>query len=767
MGRSSFIKIIPTQILFEECMKHTAKLFFVLFAFVSIGFAQTEDKSLLTLNRIFNSADFSSDRFGPARFIEEGKFYTTLEASKETLGGRDIVKYETVSGKREVMVSAKLLIPEGETKPISISNYSWSANKKWLLIFTNTARVWRLNTRGEYYALNLSNSKLRKIGAFAKPSKLMFAKISPDEQKAAYVYENNIYAENLEDGKVTQLTFDGSRTIINGTFDWVYEEELDLRDGFRWSPDSKQIAYWQLDASGVNEFYMINNTDSLYSKVIPVQYPKVGTTNSASKVGAVNIDNAKTVWMSVPGDPRNNYIARMDWAASSEEIVIQHLNRLQNQNEVMLGNSKTGEVKTIFTESDSAWIDIHDELMWLNEGKELTWISERDGWRHLYIISRDGKSVKLITPGKYDVIDLQLIDEKSGYAYFIASPDNATQKYLYRVKLNGKGKLEKLTHEEFSGTNGYQISEGANFAIHNYSSANTTPISQLIKLPEHTTIRKVVENRKLSENVAALKKLPTEFFRIDIEEGVTLDGWIMKPFNFDPSKKYPVLFLVYTEPAGQTVLDRWSGDFLWHTMLTQQGYIVMSVDNRGTPAPRGRDWRKSIYKKIGILNSSDQARAVKALLQKFAFLDAERVGIWGWSGGGSATLNAMFRYPDLYKMGMAVAPVGHEKLYDTIYQERYMGLISVNPGVYEEGSPVTYAKNLKGNLLLVHGTGDDNVHYQGSELVINELIKHNKQFTMMAYPNRSHGIYEGEGTTLHLFTLLTRYLNENLPVGAK
>lgn len=770
MGGCPFAKIILTQILFEEFMKHTVKTFLaVLFVFILTytGFAQKEDKSILTLNKIFNSADFSSERFGPARFIEEGKFYTTLEASKETPGGSDIIKYETETGKREILVSAKLFIYEGQSKPLAINNYIWSQNRNYLLVFTNTARVWRYNTRGDYYVLNLKTNKLQKIGAFANPSRLMFAKISPDERKAAYVYENNIYVENLSDSKVTQLTFDGSRTIINGTFDWVYEEELNLRDGFRWSPDSKSIAYWQLDASGVNEFFMINNTDSLYSKVIPVQYPKVGTTNSSSKVGVVTVEEAKTVWIKIQGDPRNNYIARMDWAESSDEIVLQQLNRKQNRNSVVLGNAKTGEATTIFVEEDSAWIDIHDELFWLNKGKEFTWISERDGWRHLYIISRDGKNSKLITLGKYDVIDLQLVDEKSGYAYFIASPDNATQKYLYRVKLDGKGKLEKLTPKEFVGTNTYQISGGGNYAIHTYSSANSIPISQLIKLPEHKLIKKVVENKTLSENIDQIKKLPTEFLQVDIGEGVMLDGWIMKPYNFDSAKKYPVLFLVYTEPAGQTVLDRWSGDFLWHTMLAQQGYIVMSVDNRGTPAPRGRDWRKSIYKKIGILNPSDQALAVKALLQKYTFLDADRVGVWGWSGGGSATLNAMFRYPDLYKMGMSVAPVGHQKLYDTIYQERYMGLITENPETYDEGSPVTVAKNLKGNLLIVHGTGDDNVHYQGAELVINELIKHNKHFTMMGYPNRSHGIYEGEGTTMHLYTLLTRYLNENLPAGAK
>jgi len=730
--------------------------------------AQTEDKSLLSVDRIFNSRDFMGEFAGQTRWIDNGKFYTTLEVSKDVSGGRDIVKYETESGKKEIMVSAKLLIPEGKTKPLGISNYIWSPNRNFLMIYTNTARVWRQNTKGDYWVLDLKTNKLHKLGGDAKPSTLMFAKFSPDENKVGYVKEHNVYAESLSDGRITQLTFDGSTTIINGTFDWVYEEELDLRDGFRWSPDSKSIAYWQLDASGVKDFLLINDTDSLYSFIKPVQYPKVGTTNSACKVGVVNADGGETVWMKVPGDPRNNYIARMDWAESSNEIVLQHLNRKQNQNDVMLGNSKTGEVKTILTETDAAWIDINDDLNWLKNGKEFTWVSERDGWRHIYLISGDGKKIKLLTPGNYDVIDVQSINEENGWIYFMASPDNAAQRYLYRVSMNGKGKLERITPKEFNGSNSYQISDGVNYAIHSYSNFDTPSISNLISLPDHKVIRKLVENKQLKEKITLLERLPTEFFKIDIGNGVMLDGWMMKPYNFDPTKKYPVLFSVYTEPAGQTVVDRWGGSgYLWHLMFAQEGYIIMSVDNRGTPAPRGREWRKAIYKKIGILNSADQADAVKALLQKYSFMDADRIGVWGWSGGGSATLNAMFRYPDIYKTGMAVAPVGHEKLYDTIYQERYMGLINENPEVYEDGSPVNVAKNLKGNLLIVHGTGDDNVHYQGTELVINELVKNNKPFTMMAYPNRTHGIYEGPGTTLHLYNLLTRYLHTNLPAGAK
>jgi len=739
----------------------------VLFLFIYNSFhAQTELKQVLSVDLIFNSGYFMGEFTGQSRWIDNGKFYTTLESSKETTGGRDIVKYETETGKKEVLVTAKLLIPEGQSKPLAISNYIWSPNKNYLMIYTNTARVWRQNTRGDYWVLNLKTNKLHKLGGDAKPSTLMFAKFSPDEKKVAYVGENNVYVENLSDGNIIQLTRDGSTTIINGTFDWVYEEELDLRDGFRWSPDSKSIAYWQLDASGVGVFNLINNTDSIYSKIIPVQYPKVGTTNSAAKVGVVNAEGGKTIWMNLQGDPRNNYIARMDWADNSAEIVIQYLNRKQNKNEVMLGDVKTGDVKTILTETDNAWVDIHDDLNWVNNGKEFTWVSERDGWRHIYLVSRDGEKINNLTAGNYDVINVQSIDEKSGWIYFMASPDNAAQRYLYRVSLKGNGKAERITPVEFNGSNNYQISEGGNYAWHSYSSFDNPSTTNLVKLPEHTVIKKVVENKTLKEKINALKRLPTEFFKVDIGSGVVLDGWMMKPYNFDPAKKYPVLFYVYTEPAGQTVVDRWGGSqYLWHLMFTQQGYIVISIDNRGTPAPKGRGWRKSIYKKIGILNSADQAAAVKSLQQKYSFIDADRIGVWGWSGGGSATLNAMFRYPDLYKTGMAVAAVGHEKLYDTIYQERYMGLLNENPEIYDEGSPVTHAKNLKGNLLIVHGTGDDNVHYQGAELVINELVKNNKPFTMMAYPNRSHGIYESAGTTLHLYNLLTNYLYANLPAG--
>ncbi|MGH7599826.1 MAG: S9 family peptidase [bacterium] len=726
--------------------------------------AQQPDSTLLTLERIFSSREFTGDRFGPARWLDNGAGYTTLEPSQDIKDSTDIIRYDTATGRREILVSAKRLIPPGASTALAIKNYEWSPDRQRLLIFTNTQRVWRQNTRGDYWVVDLKTWQMQKLGGDAKPSTLMFAKFSPDGRSVGYVRENNINVEDLSNKKITPLTNDGSRTIINGTFDWVYEEEFGLRDGFRWSPDGKSIAYWQLDASGVRDFLMINNTDSLYSFVIPVQYPKAGTTNSACRAGVVSVSGGATKWFEVPGDPRNNYIARMDWAANSEEIVLQHVNRLQNTNAVMLGNARTGAVHTIITEKDSAWVDVGDDLYWLDEGKQFTWVSERDGWRHVYLISRDGTNVRLMTPGTYDVESIECLDEKSGWLYFTASPDNPTQRYLFRTRLDGKGNAERMTPRDLLGTNSYNISPDATWAFHTYSNIDLPPATVLVQLPQHVAVRELAGNKALRAKARSFKKKPSEFFRVNIGGGVELDGWMIKPYDFDPKKRYPVLFHVYGEPAGQTVLDRWGGrNKLWHLMLAQQGYVVISVDNRGTPAPRGRAWRKIVYRQIGILASQDQA-AVCRVIRRWPFVDSTRIGIWGWSGGGSMTLNMLFRYPDLYHTGMSVAPVADQRYYDTIYQERYMGLPNDNSAGFKNGSPITFAHQLKGNLLLVHGTGDDNVHYQNAEALINALVRENKPFTMMAYPNRSHGISEGRNTQRHLYELLTRYLHGHLPI---
>jgi len=750
------------------------QLFFLICISATLTYSQDSDKGLLTLDRIFNSYEFYPEFYGPVKWLADGTGFTTVEYSSVVPGGQDLVKFDPAKEQSDVLISASELIPEGQANPIEIDDYRWSEDGNKLLVFTNTARVWRVNTRGDYWLFDIKSRKLKQIGSFAEPSMLMFAKFSPDGSRVAYVVKNDIYVEELTSGLVTRLTYDGSKTVINGNFDWVYEEEFIIYDGFRWSPDGKSIAYWQLDASGVREFYLINNTDSLYPRIITIPYPKVGETLSACRVGVVPATGGETVWMKTPGDPRNNYIPRMEWAGNSDAIAFMYVNRMQNKNEVMLGDRLTGEVRTILSETDEAWLDISltdgfppgDIMKWMAGGNYFTWISERSGWRHMYMVSRDGKEIRPITSGNFDLMSVAAMDEKNGILYFIASPDNPTQRFLYRVKIDGKEKPELLTPVN-NGYHEYNVSPDAKWALHTWSDFETPETVELINLPKHKTIRTLSSNDSLKETIKDLKKLPVEFFRVDIGDGVKLDGWMMKPYNFDESKKYPVLFYVYGEPWSQTVLDQFTSlQYLWYLMLTQKGYIVISVDNRGTPAPRGREWRKCVYKQIGVLAPSEQAKAARKI-SEWKFIDDDRLAIWGWSGGGSMTLNALLQYPEIFNTGIAVASVPDLALYDVIYQERYMQTPKTNPDGYKQGSPITYAENLKGNLLIIHGTGDDNVHYQGVEKLINEFIKYNKQFTMMAYPNRSHGIYEGEGTYLHLYTLMTRYLLEHLPSGGK
>jgi dipeptidyl-peptidase-4 len=703
------------------------------------------------------------------RFIEKGAAYAVLEKPAKSDHGRDIVRYDTKTGTRSILVSAEQLTPPGAKTPLAIEDYSWSADMKRLLVFTNSQRVWRQNTRGDYWLFDLDGKKLSKLGGNAKPSTLMFAKFSPDGKRVGYVRENNLYLEQLADHKVKQLTSDGSERIINGTFDWVYEEELDLRDGWRWSPDGRHIAYWQLDTKRVKEFPLVNDTAGVYPTVTRLQYPKAGETNSAARVGVVKDEGGPTTWLKIPGDPRNHYLARMEWAANSDEVVIQRLNRLQNANDVMLASARTGDVRTIFVERDSAWVNVYEnDLNWLGEGKRFTWLSERDGWRHLYVITRDGDAVRRVTSGAFDVIQLEAVDTEHGYAYYSASPENATQRYLYRISLHSDSpRPERLTPMDQTGTHTYVIAPNQEWAVHTYSSFADPPRVELVHLPDHTVTRTLVDNAALRAKLQKLSRGAQEFFKVDIGHGLELDAYMMRPPHFDPAHRYPVLFHVYGEPAAQTVADTWRQQFyLWHLMLTQRGYLIMSVENRGTPSPRGRDWRKVIYRKLGLIAPAEQAAAAQALAKR-PYVDPERIAIWGWSGGGSNSLNAIFRFPDVYKAAMAVAPVTDWRYYDTIYTERYMGLPQDNADDYRRGSPITFATQLKGKLLVVHGTGDDNVHYQNTEALINALVAANKPFTVMSYPNRSHGIYEGANTTRHLFELLARFLNENVPPGPK
>ncbi|MEZ4775198.1 MAG: S9 family peptidase [Bacteroidia bacterium] len=741
-----------------------ARVFIFLLFLPLFSSGQQADPALLTLERIFTNREFSSESFGPSKWLEEGKYFTTLEPSAGKSGGTDIVSYNSKTGNRSVLVPAEWLIPSVGKGPLEIQNYFWSADRARLLLFTNTRKVWRDHTRGDYWVLDMASRKLSQLGKNAQPSTLMFAKFSPDGSRVGYVRENNLYVEELSSGKITALTTDGSRTLINGTFDWAYEEELALQDGFRWSPDGLHIAFWQLDASGIHDFYMINNTDSLYPFIYAMPYPKVGQQNSAAKVGVVSADGGNILWMPVEGDPRNHYLARMDWI-SQHEILLQQLNRKQNQNRVMIGDITSGRIRNLFVEKDSAWVDLMDELIWAEKGKSFLWLSERDGWRHVWLVSlRDG-NLQCLTPADYDVEKIVGVDAKTKWFYYTASPENPNQRYLFRTPLSGTGIAEGLSPSSQPGCHAYDISPDGNWAIHTWSAMGEPPMTELVSLPDHRTVNVWVTNATLRQKLDELKKGDLDYFRVRTRNGEDLDGYYIRPPDFDPAKKYPVLFYVYGEPWGQTAKDIWGGNrYLWHLMLSQMGYVVMTVDNRGTPSLRGRDWRKVVYGQIGILASDDQADAAREI-GKWEWVDAERMGIWGWSGGGSMTLNMMFRYPGLYNTGMSVAPVADQRLYDCIYQERYMGLLDENAEGYRLGSPVTFAQYLQGNLLLVHGTGDDNVHYQNAEILINELIRHNRPFDMMAYPNRTHSINEGSGTSTHLYGLLTRYLTSHIEPG--
>jgi len=721
------------------------------------------DRSLLTVERIFDSNEFEGESRGPFRWLDDSSAYTALEDSPETKGGKDIVQYDPSTGAREVLVPARRLVPDGQSSPLTISDHCWSKDRRKLLIFTNTRRVWRTNSRGDYWVLHLDDGTLKKLGGDAKPSTLMFAKFSPDGRYVAYLRDRNIYVQNLRTLRVRRLTHDRSETIVNGTGDWVYEEEFGLRDGFQWSPDGRYIAYWQFNTSGVPSYCLVNNTDSLYPDITTFPYPKAGQKNSACRVGVVSASGGSTRWLRPSDDPRNHYIPRMGWTADSRSVILQQLNRLQNTSDIIMAGARTGAGRTVLRETDDAWVEVCDSLTWLDDGKSFTWLSERDGWQHLYRVSRADGQVTLLTPGPSDVIRLERIDEKGGWAYYMASPDNPTQRHLYRVSLDGSGRAERITPQDQPGTHSYHISPDCTWAIHTYSSFDVPPVVELVSLPDHRGVHALSDNSELRNKLAVLKRCPTEFFRIDIGDGVLLDAWCMKPPDFDPARRYPLLFHVYGEPAGQTVLDRWGGEnYLWHLMLAQRGCIVVSVDNRGTPAPRGRPWRKCIYRQVGILASADQAAAARAIIVRQPYIDPNRVGVWGWSGGGSMTLNAIFRYPDLYRTAIAIAFISDQRFYDTIYQERYMGLPDDNADGYKNGSPITFAHQLKGNLLLIHGTGDDNCHYQNCEVLIDELIKHKKQFSMMSYPNRTHSIREGENTRLHLYEFMTCYLEENL-----
>lgn len=745
------------------------KLTFTLFSFsllvVPVAFAQqNNDPSLLTLDRIYASNEFRQERQAPIQWIENGNAYITVDYSAD---GNELIRWESATQTKSVFVPKALLQANG--KSIEIESFSLSEDGSKVLIFTNSSRVWRSNTKGDFWVYDRSTGKLSQLGKQFEPSSLMFAKFDPDNQFVAYVQDFNLYRENFSSGKIDQLTSDGTGKIINGTFDWAYEEEFGKRDGFAWSPLGDWISYWQIDASEIGTFYMINNTDSVYSKPIPLQYPKVGQTPAGAKIGLINPTTKQHLWLPIPGSETENYLPGMQWV-NSDLLLIQQMNRKQNQLVVWTYQPSSKDLKKVYTETEKTWVDLgypdisangwgNNDLKIVDSGKAFLRMTENGDWRHIVKVNLESGAIQPITADSFDVASFGGLSAES--VYFIASPENPTQRYLFSKKIDGQGEKQRITPATFSGVNTYDIAPNGKFAIHTHQSTREVLTVRLIKLPSHEPLKILVANRNYISKRSSLALPKVEFTEVTTSEGVTLDARIVYPVDFDPDKKYPVLFHVYGEPWGATAVDTEVG--LFDVMLAQKGYFIIDMDNRGTPTLKGSAWRKSIYRNIGKINVQDQGLAAKEFL-KLPYLDEDRVAVWGWSGGGSMTLNLLFKFPEVYQTGISVASVSNQLIYDNIYQERYMGLPQENLEDFVTGSPITYAKNLEGNLLLIHGTGDDNVHYQSAEMLINELVKHNKQFQVMPYPNRSHGINEGAGTTLHLYTLMTNYLMRNTPV---
>jgi dipeptidyl-peptidase-4 len=755
----------------------------VLGVIVSEVCAQQQTQQSDIIARIF-SGEFSAHLPAAPNWFDGGQSYIVIDRGDDGKGS-NVVLYDTATGqKRETLITAAQLTPVGAKEPLNVEALIWSTDKNRALVFTNSRRVWRTNSRGDYWVLDRLANKLRRLGGNVAEASLMYAKFNNDASKVAYVRQNDLWVEDVGGGAIQRITKDGSALVINGGSDWVNEEELGLHDCFEWSPDGKQIAFWQFDLHGVGNFslqYYLGQEKTIVTQIpypdtgpypvtMSVPYPLAGTTNSAVRAGIVSVRGGSVTWMKFEGDPRQHYIGRLQWI-DGKSLLIQQLNRLQNTDQYLLIDANTGSSRRLWMDHDDEFIPIGfgglPKAFSIRNGTEFLVMTERDGWMHVYRINRDGKET-VVTRGAIDVVALSGVDERSNSVYFIASPLNATQRYLYRAPLDGSSEPVRITPATFVGTNNYSISPDGKYAFHAFSSFDDPGIRELVSLPDHQVIRTLGTSEQAKAKVKAVLDFPVEYFQVDAGDDMRVDGYMIKPDGFDTSKKYPVLVYVYGEPASQTVQDSWAGNTtLFHRYLASLGYLVVSFDNAGTPAPRGREWRKAVYGAVGVLSSKQQSTALRSLAQNRRYIDLDRVAVWGWSGGGTNTLNLIFRYPELYKVGMSVAPVPDQRLYDTIYQERYMGLPKDNAQGYKSASPINYAEGLKGNLLIIHGSGDDNVHYQGTELLVNRLVDLGKSFDFMTYPDRTHAISEGPGTTVHLYRLLTRYLTDHVPAGPK
>ena len=583
--------------------------------------------------------------------------------------------------------------------------------------------------------------------------------ISPDGQRILYSNQGDLHVRDLRSGQTIPLTKNTVGSSVSNS-------------RAVWSPDGKLIAYVQSDASNVRLRSVLVPGDPTYPEVKEVRFARVGGNIPTLRVGVVDAKGSETRWLSIPVPSEGFYLGQVDWAGNSDELLVEKLSRFRNEREFLIADICTGAITRIYHESDPAWVIAsyrkNAGLEWIRDGLAFVVLSEKDGWRHAYIYSRNGEELALLTPGKSDIIDRGMVDEDGGWFYYYASPDNGTQKYLYRVRLDGTAEPERVTPMNQPGTHDYDFSPDAKWAFHTYSTFDTPPVTELVQLPEHRVMRVLEDNKELRNKMKSLISQPTEFFQLEIGDGVVMDAWMIKPGNFDPSRKYPVLVYVYGEPHAQTVLDVWGRVHAdYHRVIAELGYLVVSIDNRGTPAPKGAAWRRSVFGSLGPLSTEDQAAGLRELGRTRPYVDLSRVGIWGWSGGGSNTLNAIFRKPDVYHVGIAVAPKPQPHLYNAWFQEIFMETPEVNPEGYRKSAPINFAEGLQGDLLIIHGTGETNTHLEITEGLVDRLIELGKQFDYMTYPNRDHGLRKGAGTSLHLRMLMVRYLLTHLPPGPR
>lgn len=726
------------------------KMFFLL---IIVSFSQIFAQNTLkkfTLEEIWGSPKFSTQSLRMVRWIEGGNKFTYLETDFQRRT-TNIMVYDIKSKSKTVLLSSEELKTSNESAKFQIMNYDFSPDERYIL-FTGILPARGIKSGGNIY---LYDRQTKEFFQVETNGNVINVKFSPDSKKLGYVKNDNLFIYDISNRTEKQLTFDGNGIVINGHFDWVYEEEFSIIDGWLFSPDGKQIAFWQLDQSLVPEIEL-QQFDSLYFNSIKMRYPKAGSPNSIVKIGVINLEDGNIKFMDI-GNETDIYIPRIYFTQRDNELAIIRLNRLQNKLELLLAHTKSGTSKVIYTDSDSCWVDVENtDIIFLKDKKHFLITSERSGYNHIYLHDYTGKLIRQITQGKWEVDKLIDIDEKNQFIYFTSGYGNPLVRNLYRIKLNGKN-LIRITNLE--GWNFVNFSTNLSYLIVTNSSVKSISKVYLMDL-SGKILDTLVDNKNLEKSLSEYNFSKPEFLTFTTSDGETLNAMMIKPPDFDPNKKYPVLFYNYSGPGSQIVRDIWGGaQYLWHQMLAQEGYIIFMIDNRGTGG-RGKAFKNIVYRNLGHWEVNDLKEAVM-FLQTLPYVDGERIGIWGWSYGGYISALAILEANEFFKTAISVAPVTHWKFYDTIYTERYMSTPDLNPEGYEKSAVTNKADKLKGKLLLIHGTADDNVHFQNTVVLVDELIKANKQFQVMFYPGKDHGIAGGR-TRLQLFTLITNFIKQNL-----